>query len=83
MGVVRDSESMNDTMESVQEHVRGLTFLTSARMGILMCPKPPLLRGVLIHARCTCHDSCTQSYVMEGRKSAFSCREYRNQHIMR
>ena len=29
------------------------TFFTSAMMGILMWPSPPLLRGVLIHARCT------------------------------
>ena len=36
---------------------RRQTFLTSARMGILMCPKPPLLRGVLIHARCTCQQT--------------------------
>ena len=33
---------------------RALTLVTSARMGMSMWPSPPLLRGVRIHARCTC-----------------------------
>ena len=28
------------------------TFVVSARMGMCMMPRPPFLRGVLIHAKC-------------------------------